>query len=62
MGWIRSGALAAVNVSEGTKPQYRITSDAVEAFFDSRRVKAAPKIQPTRRIVSRTTKDYFATT
>ena len=60
MGWIRSGALAAVNVSEGTKPQYRITSDAVEAFFDSRRVKAAPKIQPT--IVSRTTKDYFATT
>ena len=60
MTWIKSGRLAAVNVSEGSKPQYRITDDAVALFLDSRRVKVSAAIGP-RRITQRTTKDYFGT-
>lgn len=62
MTWISSGKLAAVNMAEGRTPRYRITQGAVEAFLDSRRVKAAPMVQPNRRITNRTTKDYFANT
>lgn len=59
MTWIKYGKLAAVNMAEGRTPRYRITQDAVDAFLDSRRVKVAPKVQTSRRITARTTKDYF---
>lgn len=60
MTWIKSGKLAALNMSDSETPRYRITQDAVDEFLDSRLVKAAPMVQPNRRITARTTKDYFA--
>ena len=45
--WIRSGRMRAYNVSEGTRPKYRIRADDLESFLDGRTV--TPPTRPTRR-------------
>ena len=36
IGWIESGQLVAVNVSNGTRPRWRISDSAFEAFLVAR--------------------------
>ncbi len=47
ISWIRAGRLPAINVSEGTRPKYRIKPDDLETFLASRAV--APISRPARR-------------
>ena len=48
-GWIKSGALRAINVGKGTiKPRYRIMPDALEEFERARTVSPPPP-RPRRR-------------
>ncbi|MHC4402141.1 MAG: helix-turn-helix domain-containing protein [Planctomycetota bacterium] len=35
-GWIRAGKLRAVNVSEGTRPNWRVDERDLERFLESR--------------------------
>jgi excisionase family DNA binding protein len=43
IGWIKSGALAAIDVSNGRRPRYRISQEAIEDFLRRRSTKPAPK-------------------
>jgi excisionase family DNA binding protein len=45
--WIEAGELPAVNVSEGTRPRYRVRRADLEAFLERRAVVPTPK--PIRR-------------
>ncbi len=48
LAWIRAGQIEAFNVGDGpTRPRWRITPDAIEAF--ERRRAAQPSAKPTRR-------------
>jgi len=48
IGWIRAGALAAVNLSDGaSRPRFRIAPSALEVFLASRRVQ--PPVRTARR-------------
>lgn len=47
LGWIRSGRLAAVNLSESRRPRYRIGRQALDDFLVGRAV--SPESKPTRR-------------
>ncbi len=47
LGWVRSGRLPAINVSEGQRPRYRIARAALDAFLQQRAV--APAVPPARR-------------
>lgn len=38
LGWIRRGELCAINVSNATRPRYRIDKDDLEAFLRRREV------------------------
>ena len=44
---IKAGELAAINLSDGTRPRYRIARAALEEFIQRRQVTPAPI--PTRR-------------
>ena len=48
-GWIRTGELKASNLATraGTRPRYRISPQALEAFLASREV--IPAVKPVRR-------------
>lgn len=46
--WIRSGRLPAINVSETSRPRYRIARAALDAFLESRLVSPDTR-PPTRR-------------
>jgi excisionase family DNA binding protein len=36
LGWIRSGRLRAINISEGlVKPRFRVSEDDLQAFLES---------------------------
>ena len=41
LGWIRRGQLKAINIGNGFRPQYRISPDALQAFFAGSRSSAA---------------------
>lgn len=45
--WIRSGRLAAVNLSEGQRPRYRIARTALDEFLAGKAV--SPAIKTVRR-------------
>jgi hypothetical protein len=45
LGWIRAGKLAAVDLSDGTRPRYRVAPEALEAYLESRAV-----VAPTHRV------------
>jgi excisionase family DNA binding protein len=47
IGWIRSGRLRAVNLSEGQRPRYRISRDALDEFLAAMAV--VPEGRPARR-------------
>jgi helix-turn-helix protein len=49
VGWIRSGQLAAIDVSQraGGRPRYRVDAADLAEFEESRRVRTAPV--PTQR-------------
>jgi len=57
--WIRSGELAAVDVSEtiGGRPRWRISADDLDDFLKRRRAQPAPKV--TRRRRRKPSKSYF---
>ena len=38
VGWIKSGRLPAINVSEGHRPRYRIARAALDAFLQQQAV------------------------
>jgi excisionase family DNA binding protein len=53
IAWIRSGALAAVNVGNGaTRPRYRVAPEAFEEFLRRRSTQPAAKPVRTRRIAT----------
>ena len=43
--WIRSGELAAVNVSAGKVPRYRIEEQDLERFLQSRQTIRRPRVR-----------------
>jgi excisionase family DNA binding protein len=43
LGWIRRGELRAVNVSNRSRPQYRVSQDDLAAFLKTREVQPPPK-------------------
>ncbi len=47
IAWIRSGRLAAIDISEGSRPRYRISRRALDSFLQARAV--APIARPARR-------------
>lgn len=49
LGWIRGGALKAVNVGNTSRPQYRVSTDALEEFLTTREVQIPPKRSRARR-------------
>jgi excisionase family DNA binding protein len=59
MQWIKSGRLRAVNISDATRPSYRVEADALREFLDSRAVKLRPRRSPTRRITTPTREEWF---
>jgi len=58
VAWIRRGELVAVNVAESTegRPRYRISPEALEAFFSRRQAKPT---QQVRRRRTRFTPKYY---
>lgn len=44
--WIRNGELAAINVSAGKVPRYRIEESDLEKFLDERRTKPERRYSP----------------
>ena len=49
IGWIRAGKLDAINLSEGRRPRYRVSRDALDRFLRQRQVVAATKPVRNRR-------------
>ncbi|MBN1591375.1 MAG: helix-turn-helix domain-containing protein [Pirellulales bacterium] len=50
IGWIRAGALRAINLSEGAlRPRFRIAPDDLDDFLRAREVVTRPKPQRRRR-------------
>ena len=49
LGWIRRGELCAINVSNATRPRYRINPDDLEAFLRRREVQPPPPRQRRKR-------------
>ena len=49
ISWIRAGELEAINFSNGTRPRYRISPAAVEAFESRRAVHPKPKTKRRKR-------------
>ena len=49
IAWIRSGKLKAVNLSDRTRPRYRISQEALEEFLRQREVTTQPTRTWTRR-------------
>lgn len=47
IGWLRSGELLAVNLSDGRRPRYRISPEELTRFLASR--STAPLPRPARR-------------
>lgn len=47
LGWVRSGRLAAVNLSEGQRPRYRVRRTDLDEFLAGRAV--TPQTRPARR-------------
>jgi len=47
IGWIRSGRLRAIDISEGRRPRYRISRQALDEYLVGRAV--APPTRPVRR-------------
>lgn len=42
LSWIRTGKLAAINVSETSRPRYRVARSSLDAFLESRAVSPEP--------------------
>jgi len=42
LGWIRRAELTAINVSNATRPRYRISPESLERFLRSREVPSPP--------------------
>jgi hypothetical protein len=58
VGWCKSGKLVAVNVSDGIRPRFRISPEALADFL--RRRQATPPIkQAPRRNKVAAAKEYF---
>lgn len=49
LGWIRRAELRAVNVGNGTRPRYRVSREALDAFLQAREVQPPPPRQVRRR-------------
>ncbi len=47
LGWIRSGRLPSINLSEGLRPRYRISRAALDTFLAALAV--VPESRPVRR-------------
>jgi len=61
-GWIRTGVLRAIDISQsaGKRPRYRVPLDAIEAFDASRSVVPPPPVPRTRHRRQDATPDYLA--
>jgi len=46
-GWCASGKLRAVNVSDGSRPRWKISPEALEEFLAGR--ESRPQVKPVRR-------------
>jgi excisionase family DNA binding protein len=57
LGWIKSGILEAINVSNGRRQRYRISPEALEQFLSLRSTRPAPK--PIRRQRPTNVKEFF---
>ncbi|NLY00955.1 MAG: helix-turn-helix domain-containing protein [Rhodopirellula sp.] len=47
VSWIRSGRLPAIDISEGRRPRYRISTQALDEYLAGRAV--TPPTRPARR-------------
>ena len=54
LDWIKSGRLKSKNLSDSTRPQYRVHADSLKEFDD-----VSPETKPRRRRASTKPKDYF---
>ena len=52
LGWIRRGMLGAVNVSDGLRPRYRVSREALDAFLQGREVRLPPCLRRKRQCTS----------
>lgn len=57
LGWIRSGRLSALNVSNGDRPRYVIPPESIASF--EARIATQPPVQRIRRRRAEPVKDYF---
>ena len=48
-GWIADGHLRAVNISDGSRPRYRVSQDDLDAFLAVRSTTKPPKRKQERR-------------
>ena len=49
LNWIRKGELCAVNVSDSTRPRYRVSEGDLATFLDRRSVDPQPRVERCRR-------------
>jgi len=49
IGWIRRGELRGFNLSDGTRPRYRISEADLEVFLQRRAAGPVPKVTRRRR-------------
>ena len=49
IGWIRAGKLAAINLSDRTRPRFRVSQEALDDFLRQREVTTQPVKTWTRR-------------
>lgn len=59
LGWIRSGKLKALNTSDATRPQYRITLESIEQF--ERGLESSTPLPAKQRRRTKPGKDRFDT-
>lgn len=43
--WIHTGKLTAINVSDASRPRFRISQDALDTFLRSREVQQPPRVR-----------------
>jgi excisionase family DNA binding protein len=59
LNWIRAGKLAAIDLGDGTRPRYRVSPEALDAYLESRAVTPNPPPSRPRRIVLPNVKQFF---